>query len=164
MSIWGKPTGNGTSRADWNQEDESRADFIKNKPLEDLEKAKNALPKAGGTMTGPIAMGGNKVTGLGFAESDGDAVSKEYLEDFYSGRVFPVTASLPDDGWNEKAQTIEVEGVTASNTVIVTPAPASWLAYGEAGVRCTAQGAGNLTFRCEEAPAAALAVNILVLN
>lgn len=33
-----------------------------------------ALPAAGGTMSGAIAMGGNKITGLAQAENDGDAV------------------------------------------------------------------------------------------
>lgn len=35
------------------------------------------LPLAGGTMSGPIAMGGNKVTGLGAASANGDAVRYE---------------------------------------------------------------------------------------
>lgn len=39
-----------------------------------LEKADAALPKTGGTMTGAVAMGGNKITGLAQAENAGDAV------------------------------------------------------------------------------------------
>lgn len=35
----------------------------------------NALQKTGGTMSGAIAMGGNKVTGLGSGTADGDAVN-----------------------------------------------------------------------------------------
>lgn len=39
-----------------------------------------ALPSGGGTMTGPIAMGGNKVTGLGTPTANTDAVTKAYAD------------------------------------------------------------------------------------
>ncbi len=48
--------------------------------------ANAALPKSGGTMTGAIAMGGSKVTGLGSGTATGDAVTKGQL-DAVSGRV-----------------------------------------------------------------------------
>ena len=38
------------------------------------------LPKAGGTMTGAIAMGNNKITGLGNGTASGDAVNKGQLD------------------------------------------------------------------------------------
>ena len=40
-----------------------------------LGKADAALPKAGGTMSGAIAMGSNKITGLANGTADGDAVN-----------------------------------------------------------------------------------------
>ncbi len=40
-----------------------------------LDKADAALPKAGGTMSGPIAMGSNKITGLADGTADSDAVN-----------------------------------------------------------------------------------------
>lgn len=44
-------------------------------------KIKTLLPKAGGTMTGNIAMGGKKVTGLGTPTADSDAATKAYADD-----------------------------------------------------------------------------------
>lgn len=41
---------------------------------------KNYLPKSGGTMSGAIAMGGNKITGLGAPTQSADAVNKEYAD------------------------------------------------------------------------------------
>lgn len=46
-----------------------------------LDKADDALPKAGGTMSGAIAMGSNKITGLGTPTADADASTKKYVDD-----------------------------------------------------------------------------------
>jgi hypothetical protein len=57
--------------------------------------------------------------------------------------------------------------VTANNTIIVSPAPASFIAYGEAQIRATAQGAGTVTFTCGITPASndpAINVNILIVE
>lgn len=64
-----------------------------------------ALPKAGGTMTGAIAMGGAKVTGMGTGTAAGDAVTKAQLDGVQArvahggantvGGVFNVTITPP---------------------------------------------------------------------
>jgi hypothetical protein len=41
----------------------------------------NKLPLAGGTLTGALAMGTNKITGLGAPTSDNDAATKKYVDD-----------------------------------------------------------------------------------
>lgn len=79
-------------------------------------------------------------------------------------RISTASAALPVAGWSSKAQTVSVSGVTASNSFIVTPAPESYLMWRDCGVYCTAQGAGSLTFACEETPTAALNANILILE
>lgn len=43
--------------------------------------AEAALPKAGGDMTGEIAMGDNKITGLKTPTADADAANKKYVDD-----------------------------------------------------------------------------------
>ena len=75
-----------------------------------------------------------------------------------------VTVTLPAAGWTENRQTVSVDGVTAANHVVVTPAPESHDHYGECAVRCTGQSAGKLTFTCSETPTAALSVNVLILE
>lgn len=73
------------------------------------------------------------------------------------------TGSLTVAGWSGNMQVLGVTGVTASNVVIVAPAPASQKAYGKAGVKCTAQGENSLTFSCESTPTEVLSVNIVIL-
>ena len=76
-----------------------------------------------------------------------------------------LTLSLTATGWSatSKIQTCVATGVTASNIVIVSPAPTSQDAYAAAGIKCTAQGASSLTFSCETVPAKALSVNVVIL-
>jgi len=74
------------------------------------------------------------------------------------------TATLTVAGWSNNTQSVTVSGVTSSNNVIVTPAPASQVDYGKSLVRCTAQATNSLTFACEKTPTAALTVNVLILN
>ena len=77
-----------------------------------------------------------------------------------------VSVTLPASGWNAnaKTQTVSVAGVTATANCIITAAPDSYMAYAKAGVRCTAQGAGTLTFACETVPTANVAANVLILG
>lgn len=74
------------------------------------------------------------------------------------------TATLTVAGWSSNEQTVSVSTVTASNDVIVAPAPSDAAAWAAAGVICTAQGAGTLTFTCTTAPTAALTANVMVLS
>ena len=72
--------------------------------------------------------------------------------------------TLPAAGWSGGSITVSAEGVTASNHVIVAPSPASRDAYINADVRCTAQGAGMLTFEAAATPQANIGVNVLVFK
>lgn len=74
------------------------------------------------------------------------------------------TATLSASKWSNKAQSVSVSGVTASNTVIVSAAPGSYTKYCEASVYCSAQGSGTLTFTCDTVPTADITANIVILG
>lgn len=92
------------------------------------------------------------------------SVTKSMLADTYAVPSVAKTATLAAASWSSKQQTVSVSGVTASNHIIVTPAAASYVAYAESMVRCVAQTEGSLTFQCEDVPATALTVNILIVG
>lgn len=71
------------------------------------------------------------------------------------------SVTLSASGWSSNKQTVSVTGMTASSNVFVSPSPASFVAYGEAGIYCSAQASGSLTFTCTDKPSAALTVNIV---
>ena len=101
----------------------------------------------------PIARGG---TGASSASAARSALGAQ-------ATVVKKTGSLTVAGWSSKTQTLSVTGVTSSSCVIVAPAPDSLEAYAAAGVRCTAQASGKLTFTCQSVPTAALTVNVVIL-
>lgn len=75
-----------------------------------------------------------------------------------------LTITIATSDWSNGTCTKTATGVTASNTVIVSPASASFVAYGEAQVRATAQGTNQITFTCTDTPSSALTVNIAIFD
>ena len=75
-----------------------------------------------------------------------------------------ITVTISTSDWNNGTCTKTASGVTASNTVIVSPASASFEAYGEAQVRATAQGTNQITFTCTDTPSSSLTVNIAIFD
>lgn len=73
------------------------------------------------------------------------------------------TVTLSASGWSNNTQTVFVEGVTSSSIIQVAPSGAMDN-YIDAGVYCSAQGAGTLTFICETTPTADIAVNVLIMG
>lgn len=72
-----------------------------------------------------------------------------------------ITVTLTAEGWVDKAQTVSASNVTADNIVWVSPAPASFDAYGKAGIRGTAQGTGTITFTCTKVPIVEITVEVV---
>ena len=96
--------------------------------------------------------------------SSGDSV--ETALNNKAGKSTGASVTLQESGWDAdaKTQTVSVSGVTATANCIITSAPDSYMAYAEAGVRCTAQGAGTLTFACETVPTSDVSANVLILG
>lgn len=76
------------------------------------------------------------------------------------------SVTLYASSWNTsyKNYSVTVTGMTAAANCIITAAPASYMAYAEAGVRCISQYGNGLTFQCEEIPTQNLTVNVLILG
>lgn len=97
---------------------------------------------------------------VGTSELEDSAVTKPKLA---AGSTYTeATATLLASGWSNNQQTVNVTGVTSERAVVAAAAPGSFVAYCEATVRCSAQGAGTLTFTCEEMPSENLSVVILM--
>lgn len=77
-----------------------------------------------------------------------------------------LTVTLVAASWSNNEQAVTANEVTTNNTVIVSPEPSAenYAAYTENAVRCTAQGAGTLTFVCEYTPSTNIIVNVTVIN
>lgn len=110
---------------------------------------------------------------------DLEGIWTEFIVDYYLGgeiigelldakadKALLATAVLHAAAWTGTAapytQIVSVSGVTANNAVTPSPAPASWEAAGQAGVHCTAQAAGSLTFTCSTIPTVDLTYNVLI--
>lgn len=61
------------------------------------------LPLAGGTMTGPVAMGGSKITGLAAGTANGDAVRFEQLSPIWAVGIAESSVSHAAGQWRNVA-------------------------------------------------------------
>lgn len=73
-------------------------------------------------------------------------------------------ATLTVAGWSNKAQTVNVAGVTVSNDIIVSPVFASYDNWSKFSIQASAQGNGTVTFTCKTVPTAAIDVNVLIFG
>ena len=118
------------------------------------------LDKSGGTMTGAIAMSGNKVTGLGAPSDNADAANKSYVDtSLTSVKTVSVSATLTVAGWTGSApyvQSVTITGLTDAKKAMAYPVygsgTATNLALKEAcGMVSFASRSGStLTFTCLE--------------
>lgn len=85
----------------------------------------------------------------------------------YSVTMDLSTVVLTVKGWSNFSQTVNVDKVLASaneQAIISTAAPASLETYLDSNIRLTGQGAGTITFTCDEVPVSSVSVNILILT
>jgi len=78
--------------------------------------------------------------------------------------ISTITVTLTTAWWSSNSQTVTATGVTANNTVIVSPAPSDIADYADKWVYCSAQGSGTLTFGCDTAPSGDIVVNVLIMS
>jgi hypothetical protein len=172
-TIVGNTVSTTQAQADYAQDDEKNAGYIRNKPNYAIEKAqktaddvaKSALYKSGGTMTGALNMGSNKLSGLVEPVVETDAVPKGFMERYVSGKRKTVTVTLATAGWKDSLQTVSVDGVTADETktdVIASPKAADYEAYSEAGILLFSQSDGGITFKCSDVPKVDIHVSVMV--
>ena len=82
--------------------------------------------------------------------------------------------TLTTAGWSNNKQTVEAEGVTASNLVLTSPwvenNPSStastnnWLRCRDCGIRCIGQDDGELTFECETVPSSSCWIAVAIFD
>lgn len=75
-----------------------------------------------------------------------------------------IQVTLTAANWSDNEITVTATGVTADNSVIVSPSPESISDYATAMVYCSAQASNSLTFTCTTAPENDIVVNVLILN
>lgn len=106
-------------------------------------------------LAGKLTVGVNPVDNM-------DVATKQYV-DQHAGGGTSITVTLASANWNGNSQTVTATGVTASNTVIISPAPSNIDDYGDAGIYCSAQSSNSLTFACASTPSNNISVNILIM-
>ena len=91
---------------------------------------------------------------------DWSPATKKYVDD----KTSTTTVTLLAANRSSKSITVSATGVTASNTVIVSPAPANINDYALNSIYCSAQGSGTLTFSCNTEPTVDIDVNVLIMS
>lgn len=109
-----------------------------------------------GTFKVALTTSGNSATNYELLSSNGTIPT-----DRLTKANTTVTLAVAD--WSSSTQTVSVTGVTATSIVLVAPDSASQSDYTSAGILCTAQGAGTLTFTCSTTPTNAITVNVVAL-
>jgi len=106
----------------------------------------------------------NGTNGFTVTPSGGTAQAVTVTPSIVNNLTGTKTTATLSTTWSSNQQTVTVSGVTSSNYIVVSPAPASYEVYCEAGIYCSAQGSNSLTFKCDTVPSAALTVNIMIVN
>lgn len=100
--------------------------------------------------------------------NDNDVTTKKYVDDAVNA-AHPAAhkVTLSASGWDgsAKTQTVSCADIVADETaqqILPMPAAASMSTYNDAGILCTGQGAGTLTFTAETVPTADIQVFVTI--
>lgn len=130
---------------------------------------KASLPRAGGTMTGDIDLGGNALTNVKSPAADADAATKGYVDE--KRKTFTATVGTGWTGSGPYTQAVAVSGILASDMPHITPVystdNATAIAQKEAW-NCVSKAeaaAGGIKFTCfEDKPMAEIPIQIEVMR
>ena len=109
-----------------------------------------------------LANGDSKFDGNNSVQTGMEWLSEQILA-LQSNKETQSILILKSTDWVEKSQTLEVAGVTETNTVIICPITSDQDVYTNYGVSCVAQGDGTLTFECDELPEVDIRINVVIL-
>ena len=93
-------------------------------------------------------------------ESDLNAINDK-IKAIGSGDNAITVITLSANGWTDNTQVVAVEGVTSDNNILVS-ANGEPTSYIRAGVYCSAQAEGSLTFKCATTPTEDIMVNVII--
>lgn len=130
---------------------------------------KASLPRAGGTMTGDIDLGGNALTNVKSPAADADAATKSYVDE--KRKTFTATVGTGWTGSGPYTQAVAVSGILASDMPHITPVystdNATAIAQKESW-NCVSKAeaaAGGIKFTCfEDKPLAEIPIQIEVMR
>ena len=89
----------------------------------------------------------------------------EYVDDARTERKIPTcNRTLSISIFDHPEYKAAIAKATATNSIVVSPIPANQSAYSDAGILCTAQATGSITFVCDSVPATDIQVNVLVVD
>ena len=133
-------------------------------------KIENTLPKSGGTMSGTISMGGNKVTNLDVPSDNSDAATKEYVD----GKHITKTATITTSWTGSSApytQNVTVSGLLSTDYPHIIPVYSTSnetaIAQKEAWsmISNAVAETDTITFTCfEDAPTTEITIQIEVIR
>lgn len=128
--IFGNTISTNKPRADYLQNDPNKADYILNRPTEEIEKIKKtadgAIQKNGDTMEGELNMGSHHISKVADPVEDDHAVNKKYhddglknLKEYTDDKVKSFGCVLTANGWiGDSApykQTVDIEGILGTD-------------------------------------------------
>lgn len=111
----------------------------------DAPQAANGIPDEG-------------TTGQILAKNSDDDYDTKWVD-----KAESLYVTLVSTDWEDNEQTVDAEGVTETNIVIVSPKPENQDDYTQGGIICVEQGDETLTFTCKTEPGTDIEVGVVIL-
>ena len=148
MIIKGNTVGTPMPRANWEQTDSAKADYIRGK--ETVEQAIAAAKSCAEEAKTAAAEAKTEARIHADSQENPHGVTPSQIG--AQVQHWNAAITLPAANWAGGSQSVVLPEMGGDDTVISTPAPESCDLYVQSGVRLSAQSAGMLTYTCENAP------------